>query len=173
MKEILFNVGTLYKGTVKKRPSQECKTPYVADVIIDDTNVLAHTAALGCSGLADKNETVLMIHINKPKNICSHKILITEQSEKEHTHLIGIDPKMAESIVESCLTKKLLKNIKPMSFEREKTFLNSRFDFTGIDENGKHFILEVKNVPLADYVDCTTREKKGMNFDNYDFQNKI
>ena len=82
MKEILFNVGTLYKGTVKKRPSQECKTPYVADVIIDDTNVLAHTAALGCSGLADKNETVLMIHINKPKNICSHKILITEQSEK-------------------------------------------------------------------------------------------
>ena len=50
--------------------------------------------------------------------------------------------------------------------------MNSRFDFYGISDN-KPFILEVKNVPLADYVDCENKEKKNMNFDNYDFKDKI
>ena len=37
---------------------------------------------------------------------------------------------------------------------------NSRFDFVGIDANNMPFILEVKNVPLADYVDCTSKTGK-------------
>jgi len=174
MRTSLFNVGTLYRGTIKKRPSLECKTPYVADVIIDDEScILGHTAALGCSGLADKDAVVYMISVNRPKNKCSHKILIAEQNEKGHTHLIGIDPKIAETVVDTCLSKKILKHLHPQSFEREKTYLNSRFDFAGVDENGKQFILEVKNVPLADYVDCSSKEKKGLTFDDRDFHSKI
>ncbi|MGA1048376.1 MAG: DNA/RNA nuclease SfsA, partial [Minisyncoccia bacterium] len=38
--------------------------------------------------------------------------------------------------------------------------LNSRFDFTGVDENGREFIMEVKSVPLADYVDVPKKERK-------------
>ena len=171
---LLFNSGNLIKGTVIKRPSQSCKTPYVADVNIDDTStVLAHTASLGCCGLADKDATVYMIEKNNKKNVCSHKVIISEQTEKGITHLIGIDPKNAEEIVEHCLQKNCINSLKNVKYKREQTFLNSRFDFTGTDEKGKTFILEVKNVPLADYVDCTSKEKKNLNFDNYNFNDKI
>ena len=40
--------------------------------------------------------------------------------------------------------------------------LNSRFDFAGIDERGKYFVLEVKNVPLADYADVSSVDRKKM-----------
>jgi len=37
--------------------------------------------------------------------------------------------------------------------------MNSRFDFAGIDENGTPFVLEIKNVPLADYVDVPKKDR--------------
>jgi DNA-binding sugar fermentation-stimulating protein len=55
--------------------------------------------------------------------------------------------------------------------------LNSRFDFAGIDEHGKYFVLEVKNVPLADYADVSSVERKKMikngDFANLDINEKI
>ena len=36
---------------------------------------------------------------------------------------------------------------------------NSRFDVCGIDKNNNDFILEIKSVPLADYVDCISKER--------------
>jgi len=51
--------------------------------------------------------------------------------------------------------------------------MNSRFDFVGIDKNGILFIMEVKNVPLADYVDCYKKDRKHMNFDDKDVNSKI
>ena len=50
---------------------------------------------------------------------------------------------------------------------------NSRFDFGGIDNNNKYFVLEVKNVPLADYADCDNKSRKTMNFDNINPLHKI
>jgi DNA-binding sugar fermentation-stimulating protein len=49
-----------------------------------------------------------------------------------------------------CITKK----------KREFKFLISRFDFTGVDQDGCPYILEVKNVPLADYVDVPKKIRK-------------
>jgi DNA-binding sugar fermentation-stimulating protein len=73
---------------------------------------------------------------------------------------IGINPKLAESIVEECLKKHFISNLQANKFQREVKFLNSRFDFAGTDKDGKPFVLEVKNVPLADYVDVPKKEKK-------------
>ena len=180
---ILFNVGSLYKGEVIKRPSLYCKTPYVADVYLsnsseqnldDSITDMAHTAALGCCGLADKGATVYMIKVENTKNVCSYKILMSEIKEKDTTYLVGIDPKIAENVVDKCISLNLLKRLSSVrSYAREKTFMNSRFDFTGLDENGKRFILEVKNVPLADYVDCAAKEKSKMNFDDKKVHEKI
>ena len=48
-----FDEGLL-NAKIIKRPSAQCKTPYVADIIYknnDETiNTLAHTPALGCCG---------------------------------------------------------------------------------------------------------------------------
>ena len=172
---MLLNVGKLYKGRILKRPSMICKTPYVADVLLEDGSLsLAHTASLGCCGLCDKDSNVLMIKVDNPKNKCSYKVIISENNERNISQLIGIDPKNAESIVNSCLENNLftwLKEIK--EFQREKKYLNSRFDFCGIDNNGQEFVLEVKNVPLADYVDMLDKDKKKLDLSGYEFNNKV
>jgi DNA-binding sugar fermentation-stimulating protein len=170
---LLFNLQ-LQQGSVIKRPSATCKTPYVADVKLENNMILAHSAALGCCGLADKDATVFMEKSENSKNVCTHKIMLSKITEKNKNIIIGINPKLAENIVHKCLELDLitcLKNHK--SFEREKKFLNSRFDFAGIDANEKPFILEVKNVPLADYVDCLAKEKKGLDFSELPYNSKI
>lgn len=164
---LLFNIGTLFKGEVVKRPSAKCKTPYVADVVLEDgTDVLGHTAALGCCGLADKTANVLMTKVENSKNVCSHKIQLSIKYENNHKELIGIDPKLAERIVDESLKHNCIGTLKNLqSYKREVKMLNSRFDFAGVDADGNEFVLEVKNVPLADYVDCYEKERK--NHDTY------
>lgn len=169
----LFNIQ-LQEGHVIKRPSASCKTPYVADVNLNDQSILAHTAALGCCGLADVGARVLIEECSNKKNVCSHRILLAKIKEKKQTIVIGIDPKLAEKIVARCLELDLLTCLQNhRSFEKEKKFLNSRFDFAGYDHNGRPFILEVKNVPLADYVDCLAKEKKNMDFTDSPYNSKI
>jgi DNA-binding sugar fermentation-stimulating protein len=99
--------------------------------------------------------------------------------EKGREQIIGIHPKLAENIVENALTGNMLhalQNIKRYKRETSiyiKDLVDSRFDFTGVDENGLPFIMEVKNVPLADYEDVSAKERKTMNFDNRDVNSKV
>ena len=80
---------------------------------------------------------------------------------------------MAEDLVESCIKYNCLNKLKNVrSWERETKVnvpgkVNSRFDFTGIDENGIKFIMEVKNVPLADYEDITAKDRKKLSSNIY------
>ena len=39
---ILFTISQLHKGTIIKRPSAHIKTPYVADVTVENIEFLAH-----------------------------------------------------------------------------------------------------------------------------------
>lgn len=189
---LLFKIDNLVEGEVIKRPSKYIKTPYVADVInIDDKNeVLAHTASLGCCGLADVGAKILMSPIpnnkkvdhkykNKNQLSCSYRVYLSILQEKNREIIIGIYPKLAEQIVESTLNKNLLSKLKNIqSYKRETSIyvegkVDSRFDFTGIDQNGIPFIMEVKNVPLADYEDITSKERKNKCYDNRDINSKV
>lgn len=171
----VLSIGELVSGEVIKRPAATCKTPYVADVVLENgENVLAHTAALGCCGLADKSASVLMTKVNNPKNVCNHKIMLSVKKENDNTELIGIDPSLAEKIVESCLKNNCLSALRNIrEFKGQVTQLNSRFDFAGIDENGTEFLLEVKNVPLADYVDCCAKDRKNYDTSKHKYDDKI
>jgi DNA-binding sugar fermentation-stimulating protein len=51
--------------------------------------------------------------------------------------------------------------------------VDSRFDFTGIDCNGIPFIMEIKNVPLADYEDIPKKERNKKSYNNRDINSKI
>ena len=42
----MFNLS-LYECTIQKRPSAHCKTPYVADGILDNILTQIHTPVLG------------------------------------------------------------------------------------------------------------------------------
>ena len=171
----IYEIKDLVEGVVVKRPSKHCKTPYVADVRLEDgREVMAHTAALGCSGLADAGGVVIMQPVNNPKNVCKYKILMVKQTERDVERILGIDPKMAETLSEECLKKNCISCLKEVKqYQREKKLLNSRFDFIGIDKDDCEFVMEIKNVPLADYVDCFAKEKKHMDFSNRDMNTKI
>ena len=191
IQNVLLQIPNLVKGYVAKRPSKHIKSPYVADVVICDTNieVIAHTAALGCCGLADMGAQVMMSITPESKNgnktqKCSHRIYLSILNDKRNTSnenkvIIGINPKIAEELVENALKQNmlaLLQNVK--SYRRETTIyvenqIDSRFDFTGIDENGIPFIMEVKNVPLADYEDLPLHERGKTDFTERDWNSKI
>jgi len=181
---LLLKIDNLLEGTVIKRPSKIIKTPYVADVKCDEgeIDILAHTASLGCCGLADVGATILMAPSDNDKVKCSHKIYLSifkENDKGGYETIIGIHPKLAENLTESALKKGLLQrlpNIK--SYKREtKIFVegkvDSRFDFSGIDGNGIPFIMEVKNVPLADYEDITAKDRKKKCYDDCDPLTKV
>jgi DNA-binding sugar fermentation-stimulating protein len=183
---MLLKIDGLMEGVVTKRPSKIIKTPYVADVITNENGqeILAHTAALGCCGLADVNAKILMTKMPIPKNKnatqkCSHRIYLSVLEEKGQEIIVGIHPKLAEELAESALQQNLL-HILPnvQSYKRETVIfvqdkVDSRFDFTGIDQNGCPFIMEVKNVPLADYEDITAKERKKKTYEDYDINSKI
>lgn len=183
---MLLKIDNLIEGSIIKRPSKVIKTPYVADVIPlnQSCEILAHTAALGCCGLADVGATILMTSMPIPKSKnnkqkCQYRIYFSVFTEKNNEIIVGIHPKLAEDLTESalktnCLSK--LQNIK--SFRRETTIfvegkVDSRFDFSGIDENGIPFIMEVKNVPLADYEDITAKDRKKKCYNDRDVNSKV
>ena len=173
---ILAKLENLVVGLVEKRPSKNCKTPYVADVLFDNNVYLGHTPALGCCGLCETGSHIFMSKSVNKKAKCDYTIYLSKQVEKGYHFNVGIHPKLAEMLTESALKNNYLSILKDIKFySREKTIMNSRFDFVGVDSNDVPFIMEVKNVPLADYVDCTTSERKKMNLvtDNFDVKDKI
>jgi len=129
-------------GTILKRPSKHCKSPYVADVLLESgEEVIAHAPSLGCCGLCEKGSVVYMIPLDG--KVCKYSIWLSKQKET----LVGIYPKNAEKMVETYI-EYIVPNVKKL--EREKKILNSRFDFIGIDSNDRPFIIEVKSVPLCE-----------------------
>jgi len=192
---LLFKIDNLIEGEIIKRPSKYIKTPYVADIIPINDNInnlpneiLGHTASLGCCGLSDTGAKILMAPLevkknmkykNKNKMSCSYRVYLSIFKEKNREIIIGIYPKLAEQIVENALKKNLLSKLQNIkTFKRETAIyvegkVDSRFDFTGIDCNGIPFIMEVKNVPLADYEDITAKERKNKCYDNRDINSKV
>lgn len=185
----LIKIDNLIEGTIIKRPSKFIKSPYVADIIPLGSNeeILAHTASLGCCGLADSNATILMSLIltpkNKNKNIdklkCEYRVYLSIVREKNTEIIIGIHPKLAEDITESALKQNYLSKLQNIQSYRRETAIfvegkvDSRFDFSGIDANGVPFIMEVKNVPLADYEDITAKDRKGKCYDDMHVDSKV
>ena len=179
------------EGQVIKRPSKYIKTPYVADIKCSDTleQVLGHTASLGCCGLVDVNASILMavspvpkiktVPKNKANMKCTHTVYLSILRNNDNEQIIGIHPKLAEKLTENALTNNLLSRLQNIKRYRRETAIyikdqiDSRFDFTGVDQNGIPFIMEVKNVPLADYEDVSSIERKNMDFTGRPFDTKV
>ena len=189
---LLLKLEILIEGSVVKRPSKLIKSPYVADIITSNSDsisktILGHTASLGCCGLADAGATVLMspVPLKKKKEkddgklSCKYRVYLSVILERDTEIVVGIHPKLAENLVEAALNANLLSrllNIK--KYRREATIyvegkVDSRFDFAGIDCNDIPFIMEVKNVPLADYEDITAKDRKGKCYNDRLINSKV
>jgi DNA-binding sugar fermentation-stimulating protein len=195
----LYSFNKLEKACIERRPSLQCKSPYVADAILCDSNskTIIHTPALGCCGLSHNGSTVLISLLydknanenegkgkekKKKKRICEYRaeISIVHDDIRNHVEYIGINPKMGETLVEQALIQHCIPGLEHVKgYKREFTIGKSRFDFCGLDKDGRPFLMEVKNVPLADYVDMYEKDKKRLLeeqptvFDNCNYNDKI
>jgi DNA-binding sugar fermentation-stimulating protein len=187
---LLLKLDNLSEGSVVKRPSKFIKSPYVADILISDSleTILGHTASLGCCGLADAGATILMspTTVNKKKKEkdddklhCEYRVYLSVLLERGQEIVVGIHPKLAENLVEAALKGNLLSKLQNIKrYRREAAIyvegkVDSRFDFAGIDCNDIPFIMEVKNVPLADYEDITAKDRKGKCYDDRPVGSKV
>jgi DNA-binding sugar fermentation-stimulating protein len=178
---MILKIEGLTEGQIVKRPSKLIKSPYVADAIINSQEFLAHTAALGCCGLCETGSTILFAPMKNKDDPtkCMYSAQLAIINEKNNEIIIGIHPKLAEELTEKCLTNNylsILKNVK--AYKRETVIyvenkVDSRFDFSGVDENGVPFIMEVKNVPLADYEDICAKDRKGKCYDDREYNTKV
>ena len=186
MSSLMLKIENLTEGTVIKRPSAYIKTPYVADIIPinEKKSVLGHTASLGCCGLADNGASILMSPVpksnkKKDKLSCEYRVYLSIIREKDNEIIVGIYPKLAEELTETALKNNLLSKLQNVRrYKRETSIyvegkVDSRFDFSGIDCNGVPFIMEVKNVPLADYEDITAKDRKGKCYDDRVYDSKV
>ena len=186
MLSLMLKIENLTEGTVIKRPSAYIKTPYVADIleINEKKSVLGHTASLGCCGLADSGASILMSPVpksnkKKDKLSCEYRVYLSIIREKDNEIIVGIYPKLAEELTETALKNNLLSKLQNVRrYKRETSIyvegkVDSRFDFSGIDCNGVPFIMEVKNVPLADYEDITAKDRKGKCYDDRVYDSKV
>ena len=177
----ILKIEGLLEGQIVKRPSKLIKSPYVADANIDNKEFLAHTAALGCCGLCEAGSTILFAPMKNKDDPtkCMYSAQLAVITEKNNEIIIGIHPKLAEELAEKCLTNNYLSILKNVKAYRRETVIfvenkvDSRFDFSGIDENGLPFIMEVKNVPLADYEDISAKDRKNKCYDDMPYNEKI
>jgi DNA-binding sugar fermentation-stimulating protein len=195
-KNIILSIGPLVKGTIISRPSKHIKSPYVADILICENEVqreiVVHSPSLGCGGMAEEGANVLMTVLpKKGKDVeqkCSHRICLSIVSDSQHPGcevVVGIYPKLAEQLVENALKCGSLSWLHPRRYKREtvikiKDKVDSRFDFTGIDENGIPFIMEIKNVPIANYKEIPQvkktkglQKKESLDYSNIPFHSKV
>ena len=90
---MLHKLNNLEKVKIIARPSKVCKTPYVADIELNDcTIVQAHSASLGCCGLCEKDCYVLASPIeanckNTKSKVCSYKIYLANLNEENKESL--------------------------------------------------------------------------------------
>ena len=153
----IYILPQLYKGLVLYRPSKVCKSPYLADVKIFDSdgnvieeNVMAHSPALGCCGLIVSNTFVLCTKSESTKNKSKYVI----HHVMDENNIIGVNPMLANPIVKSLLLNNKIEEFQNITqLSAEITIDNSRFDYTFLNEHGQKVYLEVKNVPIAHGVD--------------------
>ena len=191
MTTFMLKIENLIEGTVLKRPSKFIKTPYVADIIPlgSDNSILGHTASLGCCGLADVGASILMAPVSKKNNNknansndklkCEYRVYLSIWKERGNDVIIGIHPKLAEDLTENALKNNLLSRLLNVRRYKRETAIyvegkvDSRFDFSGIDADGVPFLMEVKNVPLADYEDITSKDRKHKCYDDRTQNSKV
>lgn len=170
----LLRLNKLYRAYIVKRPSKSIRSPYVADIKLedDDKEYLGHTPSLGCCGLSEKGCNVWVSKLGE-KTKCDYRVELSEIETKGHKIYVGISPKNAENIVSNALKYNLIKDLDVVSVVREKTLLNSRFDFMGKTADDNYYICEVKSVPLADYLDIPKKEQNTKKFDDIEYDQKI
>jgi DNA-binding sugar fermentation-stimulating protein len=143
----IHTLPLLQRVEVIHRPSKVIKSPYVADIRLEDgTQALCHTPGLGCCGLV---ATGRHIYVSKAANAnakTDYTAQIAECTDAEGTYYVGIHPMVSQAIA-----AKLLDKISPMAKWKSEVKIDAhtRLDFVGTTLEGKKIYVEVKNAMIS------------------------
>jgi len=143
---MLHTLPTLVRATVVKRPSASIKSPYVADILLEDgSKALCHTPGLSCSGLVVPGR-VIYVSKGKEGSKTDYTAQLSESVDSEGLYIVGIHPMVSQQ-----MASKLLEKVHPScTWKSEvKVDTHTRLDFVGSLANGKKVYVEVKNAMIS------------------------
>ena len=147
----------LVRAQVVARPSSKNKSPYLLDAVLDNDSkevVICHSGSLGCSGAIAKDSYIWIFKKIDPTGISTYEVYLVEHDGTTFCSHPLVANKIAHQLLKKNYVLKDITNIIP-----EVGVDECRFDFIG-RYNSKMAIIEVKNVPLADYEDISAKDKK-------------
>ena len=120
---LLYSYEKLYSNAVLiKRPSKAIKSPYIADIIIDNEEELAHCPSLGVSGLLN-NETKFLCSKNETSTRKSkYTVELTYlPSTLNTTVLTNTNPQFGNKLFASIIKNNIIDEYKnPLIVKSEK-----------------------------------------------------
>jgi len=143
---MLHVLPTLVRATVVNRPSKQIKSPYVADICLEDgTMALCHTPGLGCSGLVATGRAIYVSKAANPDAKTSYSAQISECTDSEGIYFVGIQPMVSQHIA-----SKLLHMISEEALWKSEVKISehTRLDFVGT-VGPKKIYVEVKNAMIT------------------------
>jgi hypothetical protein len=145
---MLHNLPQLYKATVINRPSKIIKSPYVADIKLEDgTTALCHTPGLGCCGLVSTDRTIFVSKASNALAKTAYTAQVSESQDSEGTYYVGIHP-MESQKVAGMLLGRITQQ--PLVWKSEVTVNeHTRLDYVGTNTDGKKTYVEVKNAMIS------------------------
>jgi len=154
MSNSVHRLPTLYRVEVINRPSKSIKSPYVADIRLEDgTQALCHTPGLGCCGLVAPGKYIYVSKAANAKSKTAYTAQIAEFNDSEGTLYTGIHPMVSQAIA-----AKLLDKISADATWKSEVKVDdhTRLDFVGTTPEGKKIYVEVKNTMISQ---CKTLRK--------------
>jgi sugar fermentation stimulation protein A len=136
----------LFRATVIKRPSSIIKSPYVADIRLDDGRTgLCHTPGLSCSGLVQA-ERVIYVNASKPGAKTAFTAQLAECTDSDGIFYVGIHP-----MVSQVAARNLLSHISEEAVWSSEVAIDkhTRIDYFGKLPNGKVIYVEVKTAMIS------------------------
>jgi len=143
---MLHTLPSLQKALVVKRPSATIKSPYVADIQLEDgTIALCHTPGLSCSGLVVPGRTIYVSQSTAGSKT-AYTAQISDNADTEGPYYVGIHPMISQKVA-----SKLLDKVSTDAVWKSEVALSkeTRLDFVGTLASGKKIYLEVKNAMIS------------------------
>jgi sugar fermentation stimulation protein A len=143
----LHTLPQLQKATVVNRPSKTIKSPYVADIRLEDgTLALCHSPGLGCSGLVSAGRTIYVSKAANTNAKTAYTAQVSVSEDEEGSYYVGIHPMVSQMVA-----SKLLDKIATDVTWRSEVAVNehTRLDFVGTGPNGNKTYVEVKNAMIT------------------------
>ena len=149
--------SALLPAWVLKRPSATIKSPYVADVILDDGRILlCHTPGLGCCGMVEAGVRILVTlsATASSKTACTAQIALTPDGP------VGVHPMVSQHAARGLLD--LVGS--PGTVWKSEVVVEegTRLDYVGVAADGKKHYVEIKNAMVSLQLSTPIAERRAV-----------